>query len=269
MVEVNQIYHMDCLELIDRMIKERIKVDCIIADPPYNLSKSKGLSMSNVNKLKGFGGDWKITNEDWDNMSFEDYWNFLYTWLKKSKQIMKPSSTIWVFGTYHNIGLVNTMFQLLNIEILNEIIWYKRNAFPNLTCSRFTASHESILWGHLPTEKNEYTFNYDIMKDTDFPEDKLKEKGKQMRDVWDIPNNKTKEELQYKHPTQKPERLIRRCILASTKEGDLVFDPFGGSFTTAKVAKELGRRFISCDINDKYVEIGKKRINDLIHKLNC
>jgi len=105
------------------------------------------------------------------------------------------------------------------------------------------------------------------MKDTDFPEDKLKEKGKQMRDVWDIPNNKTKEELQYKHPTQKPERLIRRCILASTKEGDLVFDPFGGSFTTAKVAMELGRRFISCDINDKYVEIGKKRIQDLAYKV--
>lgn len=237
-------------------------IDLIIADPPYNLSKSKKLKMSNVNKLEGFGGDWNITDEDWDKMTFDDYFNFTEAWLTECKRILKPTGSIWVLGSYHNIGVVNVLLQKLGIEILNEIIWFKRNAFPNLTGNRFTASHKNILWGHKGNENNrKYFFNYELSKEMECPEDNLKEKGKQMRSVWDIPNNKTKHELAYgKHPTQKPERIIKRIIELTSNEGDIVLDPFIGSGTTAVVAKKLNRNFIGFELKDEYIEIANKRI---------
>lgn len=260
MIEINKIYNKDCIQIMNEMKKNNIFPDVIFADPPYNLSKSKKLKMQNSNKLLGFGGDWKITDESWDNMSFDEYWEFTESWLNSCKQIMKESSSIWISGTYHNIGIINVILQKLEFEILNEIIWYKRNAFPNLSGKRLTASHETILWAHLKSNKNLYTFNYEKTKNTEFPEDKLKQIGKQMRTVWDIPNNKKKSELQYKHPTQKPERLIERILLISAKNNDLIFDPFGGSFTTSAVAKKNHLNYISCDSNKEYYKIGVKRL---------
>lgn len=254
---------MDCVE--GMKLLDDNSIDSIVTDPPYNLSKSKKLKMSNKDKLDGFGGDWNITNEKWDKMTFEDYLSFTRQWLSECKRVLKPTGSIWVFGSYHNIGVINVCFQLLHIEILNEIIWFKRNAFPNLTGKRFTASHENIIWGHTGDKKREYYFDYELSKSMECPEDNLKKDGKQMRTVWDIPNNKTKEELKYKHPTQKPEKLIKRIIQLTTKENDIVLDCFMGSGTTAKVAKELNRQYIGFELDEKYYKSSLERIEN--HKI--
>lgn len=260
---LNQIYKKNCIDGMKVLPDD--SVDLIVADPPYNLSKSKKLKMRNTDKLEGFGGDWDITDENWDKMTLDEYVQFTKEWVAECKRILKPTGSIWVFGSYHNIGLVNYVFQELDIEILNEIIWYKRNAFPNLTGRRFTASHESILWGHKGNEKNrKYYFNYEASRDNDYPEDGLKKQGKQMRSVWDIPNNKKKDELKHgKHPTQKPERILKRMIELTSKEGDLVLDPFMGSGATAVVSKLLGRDYIGFELDEKYIDLANKKISDI------
>lgn len=257
--------------LLNRVIKENCiagmkdlaenSVDLIIADPPYNLSKGHPLKWDNSVKLNGFGGNWNKVMADWDNMSLQEYWDFTQSWLKESMRVLKPTGSIWVYGTYHNIGIINVLFQKLGIEIINEIVWYKRNSFPNLRARRFTASHETILWGHVGGKKRKYTFNYEEVKNTDFPEDLLKKPGKQMRTVWDIPNNKKPEELNFgKHPTQKPLRLCERMILSSTKEDDVILIPFCGSGSECVASVKKKRKFISYEVDPKYIKIAKKRI---------
>ena len=180
---------------------------------------------------------------------------------------MKKTGSIWVYGTYHNIGIINFAFQLLDIEIINEVVWYKRNAFPNLSKRRFTASHETLLWGHISGKKRSYTFNYELMKTKSFPEDLLKKLGKQMRTVWDIPNNKRREELKFgKHPTQKPLRINERIILSSTNEGDIILVPFAGSGTECVAAKLNNRNFIGFEIDPSYIELSQKRLESLEEK---
>jgi|TARA_B100002003_G_C13862070_1_gene421964 DNA modification methylase len=142
-LKLNTINNIDCLE--GYKLLEDNSIDLIIADPPYNLSKSSThWKWNNEVKNIGFGGKWNITNEDWDDISFDDYWKFSTSWILESKRVLKPTGSIWVFGTYHNIGIFNVLFQTTGIEIINEIIWYKRNAFPNLSNRRFTASHEDF-----------------------------------------------------------------------------------------------------------------------------
>jgi len=251
---------MDCIEGMRQLPNK--SVDLILADPPYNLSKGNVWKWDNSVKLPGFGGDWSKVMEDWDNMPMNDYWNFTAMWLSQAKRVLKPTGSIWVFGTYHNIGVINVLFQLLGVEIINEIIWYKRNAFPNLSGRRFTASHETLLWGHVGRKKRKYFFNYNAMKNEDFPEDPRKRKGRQMRTVWDIPNNKTKDETKFgRIPTQKPLALINRIIMASSRPNDLCLVPFSGSGSECVSAKLLGRRFIGFEINKKYVDIATKRLN--------
>lgn len=254
----NKIVVGDCISIMKQIPDNSI--DLIIADPPYNLSKGNNLKWDNSKKLNGLGGNWNKVMEDWDNLSLQDYWEFTQAWLIESKRILKDTGSIWVYGTYHNIGVINVLFQKLGIEIINEIIWYKRNSFPNLSGRRFTASHETLLWGHA-SSKRKYTFNYEEVKRTVFPEDLLKKEGKQMRTVWDIPNNKDKEELQFgSHPTQKPIRISERIILASSKKGDLVLIPFCGSGTECVTALRMGRKFIGLEIKPEYVELANKRI---------
>lgn len=259
MLETNKIHCGNCLELMKRIPDNSI--DLIVTDPPYNLSTGKKLNMSNKEKLSGFGGDWKITNENWDKMTFEDYFKFTTKWLFECKRVLCNSGGIWVFGSYHNIGIINVVFQKIGLEILNEIIWYKPNAFPNLSCRRFTASHENILWGHKSNEKNRnYCFNYDEMKAIT---------GKQIRSVWEFSNNKTKEELQFgTHPTQKPLRIINRIIEASSNKQNLILDPFMGSGTTMVVCKQLSRNFIGIEINSEYCEIAQKRLDVIPKRLD-
>lgn len=235
-------------------------VDLVLADPPYNLSKGSDINFDR-GELKGFGGKWNKVMEDWDNLPLADYMDFTFQWLKEVQRVLKPTGSIWVFGTYHNIGLINTIFQMLEIEIINEVIWYKRNAFPNLAGRRLTASHETILWAHTGKGKRDYYFDYKKSKDFADVSDLLKEGGKQMRTVWDIPNNKTKEELMHgKHPTQKPLRVCKRIIDLSTKPGDVVLSPFSGAGSECVAAKELGRNYIGIELEKEYVDISEKRL---------
>lgn len=258
---INTIFNMDCLEGMKNMPDN--SVDLVIADPPYNLSKGAEWKWDNSVVLKGMGGNWNKVMVDWDNMSFEDYWNFTIQWISEVKRILKPSGSIWIFGTYHNMGIINVICQMLEVEIINEIVWFKRNAFPNLSGRRFTASHETILWAHSGGKKRQYYYDYEYTKNTDFPEDQIKQVGKQMRTVWDIPNNKSRDELAYgKHPTQKPIRLLKRMILSSTKEGDLVFTPFSGSGSECVAAKMTGRNYCGFELNEEYYNISLERLKN-------
>lgn len=237
-------------------------VDIIIADPPYNLSKSGNWKWDNSVTLSGMGGNWNITNENWDNMSLEDYFNFTFAWLSEAKRILKPTGSMWIFGTYHNIGIINIVCQLLEIEIINEVVWYKNNAFPNLSGRRLTASHETILWAHSGGKKRNYYFDYDYSKNGDFSDDTLKSPGKQMRTVWNLSNNKKSEETKYgKHPTQKPIKVLTRMIKLSSKEGDVLLTPFSGAGSECVAAKITGRHYIGFEIDEKYCEISKDRLS--------
>lgn len=240
-------------------------VDLIIADPPYNLSKGGEWKWDNSVKLAGMGGNWNKVMESWDNMSLSEYFAFTITWLTEAQRILKPTGSMWIFGTYHNIGIINVVCQLLNIEIINEVIWYKRNAFPNLSGRRLTASHETILWCNKGGKKREYYFDYDYSKNGNFDYDSLKQPGKQMRTVWDISNNKEKRELEYgKHPTQKPLRILKRMIQLSSREGDIMLTPFSGAGSECVAAKELGRNYIGYEIDPQYVDITHKRLENAI-----
>jgi DNA modification methylase len=239
-------------------------VDLVIADPPYNLSKGADWSWENDVNLDGFGGEWDKTMEHWDDMGLEEYAAFTQGWLSEVNRVLKPTGSVWTFGSYHNIGIVNVMYQKLGIEIINEIIWFKRNAFPNLSGRRFTASHETLLWGHTGDADNrEYTFNYELMKSHPFPEDNLNQEDKQVRTVWDIPNNKSSEELEFgKHPTQKPLRVLERLILSSSNEGDLCLVPFSGSGSACVSAKLNDRDFLGFEVESEYIELARERLEN-------
>lgn len=255
---INKIIKGDCISEMTKL--EDNSFDLAIVDPPYNLSKGGDWKWDNSEKLKGFGGDWKKVMQNWDNMTLEQYMKFCMLWLAELKRIVKPTGSIWIHGTYHNIGIINFCLQIQEIEIINEIIWYKRNSFPNLSGRRLTASHESILWAHTG-KKREYLINYEEIKNTDYPEDNLKKEGKQMRTIWDIPNNKKSEELAYgKHPTQKPIRLINRILDVSAGTDSKILIPFAGSGTECVAANQRGLDFLAYEIDDEYINIANKRL---------
>lgn len=260
-VELNHVYKMDCIEGMTSLPDN--SVDLIIADPPYNLSKGGNWSWDNSVVLKGLGGNWNKVMESWDAMPLEEYWKFTLAWISETKRILKPSGSMWIFGTYHNIGIINVVCQMLEIEIINEVVWFKRNSFPNLSGRRLTASHETLLWCHSGGKKRQYYFDYDYSKNGVFESDLIKKPGKQMRTVWDVPNNKTKVELKFgKHPTQKPLRLLERIVGLTSKEGDLMLTPFCGSGSECVAAKIAGRDYIGFEIEDEYVELAEKRLEN-------
>lgn len=243
-------------------------VDIAICDPPYNLSKGNNWSWDSKAGLPGFGGDWNKVMERWDDMSFEEYFAFTAAWIKEVTRLVKPEGSFWVHGTYHNIGVVNVVLQLLGIEIINEVAWYKRNSFPNLSGRRLTASHETILWAHTGKSRK-YTFNYEFSKGFADESDLLKKPDKQMRTVWDVPNNKTSYELEHgKHPTQKPLRLIERMInLAKPKtEEGVLLSPFLGSGSDCVAAHNLGLRYIGYEVDEEYYSLALRRIEAMQEK---
>jgi DNA modification methylase len=256
-LETQHVYEGSFLELVQQIPDK--SVDLIIADPPYNASKGNPLALES-GMLPGTGGSWKKIGQVWDDMSLTDYLAFTINWLTEARRILKQTGSMWVHGTYHSAGITNVAMQLLGIEIINEVVWYKRNSFPNLAGRRLTASHETILWAHRGG-KREYRFNYEHSKCGDFSDDDLKAPGKQMRTVWDLPNNKPRHEQAHgKHPAQKPVRLARRLIQLSAQPGDLCVVPFAGSGTECVAAKEEGLHYIGFDTDPVYVEIARARL---------
>lgn len=240
--------------------------DLAICDPPYGAATEKNWNYNSNKKIHGFGGNWKLNSEAWDLLSQNENFTLTYTWLAYLKRLVKPTGSIWIHSTYHNSGFVNTCCQIIGLEIINEIVWFKRNAFPNLSARRLTASHESILWVHTGEKKREYLFNYEAVKNAYFPEDKLKEQGKQLRTVWDIPNNKTKDELIFgTHPTQKPQRLTDRMMLVSAQKGGRLLVPFSGSGTEIISGLKYDMDVVAFETNEEYYNLSVDRINHYIN----
>lgn len=256
-LNTQNVYHGNFLGLATQLPDQ--SVDLIIADPPYNASKGNLLSIES-GALPGFGGNWKKITESWDDMNSEEYFSFTLAWLSEAQRLLKQTGSMWVHGTYHNAGFTNVAMQILRIEIINEIVWYKRNSIPNLSGRRLTASHETILWAHRGGNRA-YRFNYEHSKSGDFSDDALKIPGKQMRTVWNLTNNKPRHELAHgKHPAHKPVRLARRFIQLSATSGDICLVPFAGSGSECVAAVEEGLHYIGFDIDPTYVEIANARL---------
>ena len=251
--------HGDMLSVLEGITD--LSIDMIFADPPYNLSNDgftcKGGRMVSVNK-----GDWDVSAGP------EADFEFHREWIAACHRKLKPGGTIWITGTYHSIYQCGFALQMGGWHLLNEISWFKPNASPNLSCRMFTASHESVIWARTD-KKHKHVFNYQDMKNGDWHEgDQLKKDAKQMRSVWSIPLTKKSEKRHGKHPTQKPENLLERIVLASTNPGDVILDPFCGSGTTGVVAVRCGRKFIGIDMDKHYLhDIAKRRIQDEVDAL--
>ena len=255
---INTVQTMDCVEGM-RLLPENC-VDILIADPPYNASKGGDWHWDNSTELPGFGGDWSKIRADWDDIPLAEYSAMTLAWLREAQRITRPSGSIWVHGTYHNTGIINFMMQLIGIEIINEVVWYKRNSFPNLSCRRLTASHETIIWAHSGIGERRYHFDYEAAKSMGEPGG-LNQAGKQLRTVWDIPNNKSKQELAYgKHPAQKPLRLLRRMLEISAAPGSIVLAPFAGSGSECVAAQEMGLRFLGFEKDESYATLSRNRL---------
>jgi site-specific DNA-methyltransferase (adenine-specific) len=257
---LNDVHVEDCVKAMQAL--PSCSVDIAIADPPYNLSKGGNWTWDNSVRLPGFGGDWAKVMAEWDDMTLAEYFTFTVAWVSELKRVVRPTGSIWIHGTYHNAGIINFALQLLQVEIINEIIWYKRNSFPNLSGRRLTASHETVLWTHTGGAKSrQYFFAYKESKAMKCEGDQLKVPGKQMRTVWDIPNNKRREELRFgKHPTQKPVRLLTRMLSLSAKPGDLLLVPFAGAGSECMAALDMGIHFLAFENDPDFADICRARI---------
>lgn len=244
----------DCIEGMSALPAE--SVDLIFADPPYNLS-GNGL------KWKGnkTGGDWYMVNETWDRMDTVDYRGFTHDWLSAAHRLLRPTGSIYVCGTVHNLGPLMISLEDLGFKALNIITWYKSNAMPSMTRRSFTHACEYLLYF---SRGPGWTFNYEAMKEAN-PERRKDGGLKQMRDLWTFPVCQGKERLSREdgralHPTQKPQALVDRVIQASTRPGDVVLDPFMGSGTTAVAAQTHGRQWIGFERHRPYAEAARERV---------
>ncbi len=224
-------------------------VDMVFADPPYNLQLGGDLARPD-------GSHVDAVTDAWDKFdSFAAYDEFTRAWLTEARRVLKPNGSLWVIGSYHNIFRVGAILQDLGFWILNDIVWRKANPMPNFKGTRFTNAHETLIWAS-QGEKSRYTFNYRVMKTLN---DEL-----QMRSDWVLPICGGQERLKRggvkAHPTQKPEALLYRVMLATTHKGDVILDPFFGTGTTGAVAKRLGREWIGCEKEDIYREVAMERI---------
>ena len=248
------LYLGDSLEILDSI--EENSIDMIFADPPYMLSNN-GFSCQNGKMVSVNKGKWDQSKGFLNDVEFHELW------ISKCYRVLKPSGTIWISGTYHSIFQCGFIVQKLGFHILNDVIWFKPNASPNLSCRFFTASHETLIWAR-KSKDAKHIFNYDLMKNGLFSEDALKKPNLQMRSVWSMPTSSPKEKKQGKHPTQKPLSLLTRIILASTNNGNIILDPFNDSGTTAVATKIIGNRnYIGVDIAKEYLELTVKRLDEL------
>jgi len=239
----------DCLAQL-RTLPDN-SVDVVFADPPYNWQVKGDLHRPDASKVDAVDDEW----DKFDN--FAAYDAFTRAWLGEAQRVLKPTGTLWVIGSYHNIFRVGTALQDLGYWILNDIIWRKTNPMPNFRGTRFTNAHETLIWAAPDENATGYTFNYQAMKTLN--------DDVQMRSDWSLPictgGERLKDEGGSKlHPTQKPESLLHRVLLASTEAGDVVLDPFFGTGTTGAVAKKLGRHFIGIEAEADYAEAAMQRI---------
>ncbi|MBE5857437.1 MAG: site-specific DNA-methyltransferase [Lachnospiraceae bacterium] len=240
------LYCMDAFEALEKLEEE--SVDMIFADPPYFLSND-GITCS--------GGKMVSVNKgEWDKA--KDKHEFNRRWIKACKRVLKPSGTIWISGTLHNIYSVGMALEQEGYKILNNITWEKTNPPPNLACRCFTHSTETILWAKKNEKKAKHTFNYALMKECNG--------GKQMKDVWTGTLTPAKEKIYGKHPTQKPLYLLERIIECSTNPGDVVLDPFCGSSTTGVACMKLGRQYIGIDNNEGFLELSGRRLQRVLNE---
>ncbi|MDD2230359.1 MAG: site-specific DNA-methyltransferase [Candidatus Cloacimonetes bacterium] len=227
----------------------------IFADPPYMLSND-GFTCQNGRMVKVNKGKWDKSK------GFEEDAVFHESWISECRRVLKPEGTIWISGTYHSIYQCGYILQKLGFHILNDIAWFKPNAAPNLSCRFFTASHETVLWAR-KDKGAKHTFNYETVKNGIYAEDPLKKPNTQMRSVWSIPTPRPNEKTQGKHPTQKPIALLKRIVESSTKDGDIILDPFNGGGTTGIASLMVGnRKYIGCEIDQGYIELTIKRYNE-------
>ena len=248
----NQIIQGDCVEVLNSLPPKSI--DLVFADPPYNLQLRNELHRPNMTKVDA-------VTDKWDQFdSFDAYDKFTHSWLSACMRVLKPSGSIWVIGSYHNIFRVGKTMQDIGFWILNDVLWIKTNPMPNFRGVRFTNAHETLIWASTGEGKS-YTFNHQAMKGLN--------EDKQMRsDWWLIPlatgHERLKDSTGKKaHSTQKPESLLYRVILSSTNPGDLVLDPFMGSGTTGAVAARLHRKWLGIESENKYIKLAKQRIDSI------
>jgi len=245
---LNEIIKGDCIAAMAALPDKC--VDMIFADPPYNLQLGGDLHRPDGSQVDAVDDDW----DKFDSLAVYD--RFTRAWLKEAHRILKDDGTIWVIGSYHNIFRVGTALQDQGFWILNDIVWRKSNPMPNFKGTRFTNAHETMIWCS-KAEKAKYTFNYRTMKALN--------DDVQMRSDWVLPicsgGERLKDDDGHKaHPTQKPESLLYRVMLACTEPGDLVLDPFFGTGTTGAVARRLRRRWIGIEREDKYIKVASARI---------
>lgn len=247
---VNKILVGDCIALMNSLPAE--SVDLVFADPPYNLQLANDLHRPDNSRVDG-------VTDSWDRFDdFAAYDAFSRAWLNAARRVLKKSGTLWVIGSYHNIFRLGTALQDLGFWVLNDVIWRKTNPMPNFRGRRFTNAHETLIWAARDQDQKKYTFNYEAMKALN---DEL-----QMRSDWLIPlctgaEREKDSDGAKAHPTQKPEALLHRVLIASTHEGDLVLDPFFGTGTTGAVAKRLNRHFIGLEQNKDYAALARRRID--------
>lgn len=244
------LYNADCIEFMDVLADKYPdgRFDMIFADPPYFLSNG-GITCCAGRMVRVDKGKWDKSNGPEVNHEFNK------AWISRCQKLLKPNGTLWVSGTNHVIYSVGFAVQQLGMKILNDIIWEKPNPPPNLSCRYFTHSTETIIWA-AKNEKSKHVFNYAKMRQMN--------SGKQMKSVWTIPAANGSEKEFGKHPTQKPLALLERIILASTAEGDLIFDPFSGSSTTGVAAIKLRRKFVGCEIEQEFLTLSVRRLQAAI-----
>ncbi len=247
---LNQIIEGDCLEVLNTLPEK--SVDLIFADPPYNLQLQQELWRPNMTRVTA-------VNDDWDHFEdFQAYDAFSQVWLSACRRILKDSGSIWVIGSYHNIFRIGKLMQDLGYWILNDIVWIKTNPMPNFRGVRFTNAHETLIWAS-KYKGARYTFNHHAMKSLN--------EDKQMRSDWLIPvctgTERVRKDGKRAHSTQKPQALLYRILLATSKPGDVILDPFLGSGTTAVVAKLLHRNWVGIEKESHYIEIAQERLSQV------
>jgi len=237
------VYLADCVEL--KRLMPAGCVDVIFADPPYRLSGG-GVTVQSGRLTSVDKGGW-----DRSTGSFEKDREWNVRWLREARRVLKPAGTLWVSGTHHIILSLGFALQSLSFRVINDLIWVKPDTVPNALHTAFTHSHETLLWVS-KSKSARHTFNYDLINSPN--------PDAQDSYIWRIPTVPRSEKLHGYHPTQKPLRPVRRALLASTREGDLVFDPFCGSVTTAVAAKELNRSFVGAELEEEFAELAARRI---------